>query len=179
MNRALIAAVALFGLISLTGCGAVRLMGLTLPTGVTRTTGPPGPRCAGCIPANPSGPKGATVLAGGGALTDNANDSYVAWGSFLVSGTESTVAIPVPFGGTLTNLKVSVSTAPGTGASWTFTVDKNKSATAVSCSVAGAATSCGDSSLVAVVTGDKLDLRVTPFGTPALATITWSVTITP
>jgi hypothetical protein len=171
------AVLTLIGLAGLAGCTF-----LTRPPGLSGShgrTGPVGPAMGGG-PARPHGPNRATVLAGGGALTDNATDSYVAWGSFLVSGTESAVAIPLPpVGRTLSNLKVSVSKAPRTGASWTFTVDKNKSATVLTCSVGGAATSCSDSSLLAVVTGDKLDLRVTPFGKPALATITWSVTIAP
>ena len=124
-------------------------------------------------------PNRGTRLQGGGALTDNAKDSYVAWGSFDVSSTERTVAIPVPFGGTLTDLHVSVATAPGTGASWTFTVDKNGSATVLTCSITGVATTCTDASLLAVVKGDKIDLAVKPFGAPALATITWSVRLLP
>ena len=175
MHRALIALVALIGLIGLTGC---TVPGLTWQTGGTGATGPTGPGPTG--PSGPpTGPKGATVLSGGGTLADNTNDSYVAWGSFAVSSTESTVAIPVPFGGTLTDLHVSVATAPGTGASWTLTVDKNESATALTCSIAGVATSCSDMSLVAVAVADKIDLAVTPFGTPALATVIWSATIRP
>ena len=176
MNRALIAAVALVGLSGLTGC-----MGLTWPTGVTghpRSTGGCRPTCGPCGPCGPHGPSGPTVLSGGGNLTDNTNDSYVAWGSFLVASKESTVAIPVPFGGTVSNLQVVVTAAPGTGASWTFTVDKNGSATVLACSIAGVATTCSDASLLAVGAGDNVDLDVTPFHTPALATIAWSVTIT-
>jgi hypothetical protein len=148
------------------------------PTGETGTTGPHGPACTGCFPPGPTGSTDA-VLPGIGALTDNTNDSYVAWGVSLVSGTESTVKIPPLFGGTLSDLRVELTTAPGTGASWTLTVDKNGSATALSCTIPVAATTCGDASLVTVVAGDTLDLDVTPFGAPALTAIKWSATITP
>ena len=183
MNRALIAVVALICLAGLTGCTF-----LTGPSGLYGSAGrtvPTDPSMCGLCgpgPGGPSGPTGpyhALALRGGGTLTDNVNDSYIAYGSFLVSGTESTVEIPVPVGGTLSNLEVFVATAPGTGASWTLTVDKNGSATVLTCSVAGAATNCRDSSLVAVAVGDALELRVTPFGTPELATITWSATLRP
>jgi hypothetical protein len=115
---------------------------------------------------------------GGGALTDNTNPSYV--GSATVSGTESTVQIPLPPGySTITDLQVFVATAPGTGTSWTITVDKNGSASALSCSVAGTGQTCSDSSLVAVTAGDLIDLKVTPFTSPALTTITWTAKLLP
>jgi hypothetical protein len=47
----------------------------------------------------------------------------------------------------------------------------------MTCSIAGHATKCRDSSRVALAIGDKLDLDVTPFGAPALTTITWSAKI--
>jgi hypothetical protein len=74
---------------------------------------------------------------------------------------------------------VFVTTAPGTGASWTLTVDKNGTATPLSCAIAGVATTCNDSSVPAVVAGDKIDLDVTPFGSPALTNITWSAKLLP
>jgi hypothetical protein len=175
MNRMLVALVALIGLTGLTGC-----MGLTWPTGVH---GPPmpcrpcGPSGTGPVPPNTKG--GPTVLSGLGVLTHNEHDSYVPYGMALVSGTEDPVSIPVALGGTLSNLRVKITMPPGAGSSWTFTVDKNRMATALSCSIAGAGTSCADASLVGVAVGDKLDLDVTPFGKPALATVTWSVRLTP
>jgi hypothetical protein len=96
-----------------------------------------------------------------------------------ISGTESTVEIPFPHSGTVSNLQVYITTAPGGGGSWTLTVDKNGTATALQCSISGAGTTCSDSSLVTIVAGDKIDLDVTPFGSPALTTISWSATVTP
>lgn len=179
MNRAVIAVVALICLTGLTGCAL--LAGPPVLSGPPGRTVPTSPSMCGgpCGPSGPSGPNHALVWAGGGHLTDNVNDSYVAWGQFSVSGTEINAEIPVPVGGTFSDLQVHLSTAPGTGASWTLTVDKNESATALTCSVTGAATSCTDSSRVAVVPGDLIDLDVTPFGRPALALITWSASITP
>jgi hypothetical protein len=97
----------------------------------------------------------------------------------LISGTENNVEIAVPQGGTVSNLQVRLTTAPGAGASWTLTIDKNGGATALTCSIAGVATTCSDASTVTFVNGDTIDLDVTPFSTPALATISWSATITP
>ena len=161
------------------------------PTGVDGPTGSYGPTgCQGpCGPVGPTGPgdmfgpsgpgPGPIEWAGGGAVTDNTSDSYVAAGSFDISGAESAVEIPVPSDGTVSDLQVVVQTAPETGSSWTLTVDKNGTATALTCPIADLATTCTDSSLVAVAVGDKLDLDVTPFGSPALTTITWSAVVTP
>jgi hypothetical protein len=183
VNRALIVVVAVVGLAGLTGCGVLTgMFGVARPTGppdrhVPTVTGPMGPVMTGG-PRPPTGPNGPELLAGMGDLTDSMNNSYVAYGVALVSGTESTVEIPVPVAGTLSDLQVRVTTAPRTGASWTFTVDKNGSATGMSCAIEEVATTCNDSSLVAVAVGDKIDLDVTPFGTPALATVIWSAKIT-
>jgi hypothetical protein len=106
----------------------------------------------------------------------------MAWGSSVISPTEdATVQIPIGSGySTITDLQVFVSTAPGTGSSWTLTVDKNGSATALSCFIQDTATSCSDAgSQVAVVAGDTIDLHVAPFSSPALTTISWSAKLTP
>jgi hypothetical protein len=120
------------------------------------------------------------VITGGGLLTDNSNDSFTAYNMSLISGTESAVETPLAnVGSTLTDLHVRVSTAPGGTASWTLTIDKNGNATALSCTITGAATTCNDSSLVPVSPGDTITLKVTPFGSPALTNLIWSAKITP
>lgn len=119
------------------------------------------------------------MLFGLGTLTDNVNDSYSAVGTSFISGTENIVELPVPTGGTISNLHVVLTAAPGSGSSWTLTLNKNGAASALSCSIANAQTTCNDASLVTVVDGDVIDLHIAPFTTPTLATIKWSATITP
>jgi hypothetical protein len=119
------------------------------------------------------------VWTGGGVVTTNASDSYVAYGENLISGTEGDVEMPFPHSGTMSNLQVYLTTAPGAGNSWTLTVDVNGTATALTCTIANAATSCTDSSLVTITAGDLIDLRVTPVGSPALTRLGWSATVTP
>jgi hypothetical protein len=127
----------------------------------------------------PPGPNDATTLSGGGTLTTNANDAFIAYGSFQISGTESTVQVPLPFTGTVTKLRVFVTTAPGAGNDWVLTVRKNETNTALTCTIAGAFTTCNDNSVVTITAGDLLDLRVSPTGSPELTTITWSAKIAP
>ncbi len=121
-------------------------------------------------------------MSGGGSLTDNSSDSYVAWGTISgVSATEGPVEFPLPPGySSVTDLQVHVTTAPGGGAQWTLTVDKNGTATALTCTIAGAAQNCSDPSVVAVSAGDLIDLDVTPTGSPAVPTnISWSAKLLP
>jgi hypothetical protein len=114
-------------------------------------------------------------------LTDDTNDSFLPWGMNGVSPTESAVEVPIAnVGTTITDLHVRLTTAPGTGASWTLTIDKNGTATALFCTISGVATTCNDSSLVAVSPGDTITLKATPFTTPATpTTLSWSAKITP
>lgn len=71
-------------------------------------------------------------------------------------------------GGTLSNLVVDLSVAPGAGKSWTVTVMKNDGATSLSVVVSGTDTSGEDATnTVNVVAGDRVCLRLTPTGTPA------------
>ncbi|MDX6481331.1 MAG: hypothetical protein QOG85_1841 [Gaiellaceae bacterium] len=134
---------------------------------------------SGPMPCGPSAPHGALVVSGGGALSDNAHDSYVAWGTSLVSANEGRVEIPLPGVFSVTDLQVRITTAPGGGSSWTLTVDKDGSATALTCSINGAATTCSDASLFAVAVGDLIDLHVTPIGSPRIARISWSAKLVP
>jgi hypothetical protein len=174
MKRRILGIVAAFIVLTAVvgGCGGARRS--TLGASTDRQ-GPPG---TGTAPT-PGPRNGSTVLQGLGALTDNARHSYVAYGAAFVSGKESNVELPVPVGGTLSELHVLGTAAPGAGASWTPTVDRNGTPTTLTCSIAGPARSCTDSSRVALAFGDKLDLEVTPFGKPVLTKILWSAKITP
>lgn len=70
--------------------------------------------------------------------------------------------------GTLQNLRVKVTVAPGAGKDWTFTVMKNGSATGIVLTVADAATSGADTTnTVSYADGDTISLRAVPTGTPA------------
>ena len=84
------------------------------------------------------------------------------------SGTEFFAETVFPISGTLRNLYVEVSTAPGGGNSRTFTVRKNSTSTALTCTIAGAATSCSDLvNTVTIAAGDTAVLQHTPSGSPA------------
>lgn len=70
--------------------------------------------------------------------------------------------------GTLRNLRVRLTTAPGAGTSWDVTLYKNNSATAITLSIADAATSASDTSNTAsVAVGDTVSYLFTRNGATA------------
>src|SRR5437868_4986959 len=75
-------------------------------------------------------------------------------------GTETEVQLPMPANGTVQELHATLSVAPGSGNSVTFTIRKNGSSTSVTCTISGTATSCGDSSnAIGFATGDLISMQ--------------------
>lgn len=87
------------------------------------------------------------------------------------STTEANNRTVVPIAGTLGNLRVNMSAAPG-GTSRTFTLYQNGSPTAVSCVITAAATVCNDTDTVSIAAGDRITLEDVPAGTPGTGTQT-------
>lgn len=77
----------------------------------------------------------------------------------------------------LANFYMEVSVAPGVGKSWTFTVMKNGSATALEVVISGTDTSATDSiHTVSYAAGDTISLRSVPSGTPtSTGSIYWNL----
>lgn len=78
------------------------------------------------------------------------------------------------------NFYVRLSAAPGSGLTFTFTLDKNGSPGAVTCAISGTtATTCSDTThSVTYAQGDTIDLRATVTGgnwPGASHTVTWTV----
>src|SRR5438093_7901021 len=95
---------------------------------------------------------------------------HSARGALLHEPTVTMVEIPIGVTGTLSNLYVTLTTAPGAGQSWVLTVDVNGTATALTCTITNTNTTCSDASLVSVTAGDTVDLDVSPVGSPAVTT---------
>lgn len=74
------------------------------------------------------------------------------------------------------SLKVNASVAPGSGKSYTITIQKNGSDTAITCQIADTATTCKDfNNISAIAVGDNFSAKVTPSGTPASSVIAISI----
>ena len=95
---------------------------------------------------------------------------------------ETVVQLPLPVSGTLRNLRVRVSVAPGPVTApvqqWTFTVRINGANTALSCVIAEAATSCADLANSVVITeGQLISMQIVPSGNPSTNKLNWSMRI--
>ena len=143
-------------------------------------TGPAGARGATGLqgPAGSQGAAGATgatgatgaagvnrdIIGGGdggcGTLAGPATDWVGMFGAACES-TEAEAQLPMPATGTIQELHATMSSAPGTGNSVTFTIRKNGTSTAVACTVSGSATSCADSvNAVGFGTGDLISVQI-------------------
>lgn len=94
------------------------------------------------------------------------------WGT--VEATRSQV---VPHAMTLDRLRVAVTTAPGAGKSYQFTLMVNGVASTLTCIISGTATSEQDiAHSVSLNAGDTISLRCTPTGTPAASGVCyWTI----
>lgn len=117
---------------------------------------------------------------GGSSDTSLEDDKTRYVGLVSVSGTVSSVYMPLPVGGTLKNLQVRLSGNPGSGKSYTFTVMNGSNATALTCTVAGSsATTCTGSGTVVLDAGDAISLRSQPNSKPSKRSVAWSLLIEP
>jgi hypothetical protein len=137
-------------------------------------TGPPGP------PGTP----GSSFLAGssGGQLSTGNNGSgcggLIGVGSCAQVGNDGLVQQVIPVSGTLHDLYVTVSAAPGAGVHerWALIVDG--AGTAVGCDVDNLATSCSDTTdSFPLAAGDTvwLEATETTIGGAAPAAVSWSI----
>lgn len=77
--------------------------------------------------------------------------------------------------GTIKYLRVILNVAPGVGEDWVFTLMLNGAPTALTCTIADAATSNSDmANSVAVVVGDSVSLRCATTGSPVAADAYWT-----
>lgn len=84
------------------------------------------------------------------------------FGANCVATPEAASQLALPANGTVQELHATLSAAPGTGNSVTFTIRKNGVSTSVACTISGSATSCADSSNgVAFSTSDLLSVQIT------------------
>ncbi len=84
------------------------------------------------------------------------------------NATESFTYHIAPTSGVFKNLTIRLSTAPGSGKSYAYTLMKNGVATALTATVSNTSTTASDTSnTVSVSAGDTLTLRCVPSGTPA------------
>lgn len=116
------------------------------------------------------------LLGRGGALSTAASRYYGPGSNNATSGvtTDASARQVMAQAGTFLSLTARVILAPGTGTSWVFTLVKNGVDTAMTCTIADAATSAGDAAHpIDYVAGDTVSIKVAPVGTPAATSPTF------
>jgi len=110
------------------------------------------------------------IMAGSNSLPSTSTVNYShPFGNLLTwNVTENNQRSVIAVDGTSSNFYANVATAPGAGTSWAFTLVKNGVDTAITCTIADAATSCSDLvNTVALAPGDTYSVKSAPTGTPA------------
>lgn len=131
----------------------------------------------GCLPA------GTTVLGGSAAgqtLTPGTPAYFFPGGSVLF--TVSNVASePVPTAGHASHLFVYMTSAPGSGQTYAFTLIHNGTASSLAATVSGTATTASDTTdSVALSAGDTIAIEVNPSsGATGSAQVTWGFVLGP
>jgi hypothetical protein len=91
------------------------------------------------------------------------------------TATEDNVSGLVAANGIIRNFSVKLTTAPGSGKSWTFKVRKNGADTGISITISDAATTGSDTSnTLSYAPGDRLSISATPSGTPTATDLRWT-----
>lgn len=106
--------------------------------------------------------------------------AFIGIGSvFTVS--EQNAQIPVPFAATLRNLFVRSAGTAGVGETYTYTLQVNTVATALTAQIAGgSATTASDTThSVTVAAGDLIDIKIVTSGGASVTTHNWSMEIDP
>lgn len=112
------------------------------------------------------------IFGGTGFEVDGGTDLYV--GSIIDTDRDA-VAIPLP-AISLTNLYVASSIAPGTGETFTFTVYKGSTPTAMTTQISGSGTSASYSaSTITFTAGEKFSVRIVTSAGAQTAFLTYSV----
>lgn len=95
---------------------------------------------------------------------------------FSWQSSETRVQTPMPTGGTIKELCINLSAAPGAGTSYTFTLRKNGIATSLTVTISDTNTQGSDLvNTVSFNAGDEVDIEVVPSGTPTARKATWSI----
>ena len=174
--------------------GAVGPLGPTGPKGDAGSQGPAGPQgLAGSEgPAGPQGPDGPQgslglqgspgpigpagsqfLMIGGGASLAPGDTKYLPmFGVYNTIGEPTTLSV-LPAGGTVSEFRVHLDSAPGLGQSAIVTVRKNGSDTSVTCTISGASTDCSYSGSVDFSAGDLLNLTLVGSAGAVFSRLTW------
>ncbi len=130
------------------------------------------------------GHRGKTFLAGSSGGQQTKGISFTGCGQYIglgsCSNTQAVVEQVVPISGTLHDLYVHLSAAPGTGVHERWQINVRSGGTSLACNIDGTATTCNNTAVSFPVTaGDTVTLEAseTTIGGAAPAAVTWAVQV--
>jgi hypothetical protein len=105
---------------------------------------------------------------------------FPASGPYTSNVSVDNVSQPMPVAGTLKNLYVDKTHAPGAGKSYSYTIMKNEAVTSLGVTIADAATSASDTSnTVSIAAGDTIAMRQVRTNGPASSGAGWGIEFEP
>lgn len=104
------------------------------------------------------------------AATSATQTRYAGFISIFTTTNDSSVLSVIAANGIIEGFYVYLSAAPGSGKSYAFTLQKNSSATGLTCTVADLNTSCSYLGTLSLSAGDTLSIKQVPSGTPTVVT---------
>jgi len=155
--------------------GATGPVGLTGPSG----TGPTGPGQGDDFGIFTGGTLGSVIGANYGVqLSPGTSPLYLGPGNGVAIDDDS-AEVPLP-GGTLSDLTVTVSVAPGGANSYTFTADNLGAPLTPTCTISGTGRYCRDETHVATITdGEVVGVAATATAGAATTDVAWSANFVP
>jgi hypothetical protein len=115
------------------------------------------------------------VGGGGNDALSTTSVRYVGLFTQQTAAAEDDVQQAMTVAGTLSRLRVRLTSAPGAGKSYAVVVRRDGADTSLGCSVAGASQACADDDhAVPFDEGSLISLRVQPSGTPTGADMSWT-----
>jgi hypothetical protein len=160
--------------------------GIQGPKGDTGDMGPTGLQGAAGLPGEKgdkgdkgdTGAVGPTIMMGtsGGSSLSGTQPRYGILGGSGINSKEGSVQQVLPVAGIANNFYVRISTQPGSGKSYTFTLRKNSADTPLTCTIIGTATACNnDSDAISLNSGDVISIKITPNSNPSSVTGSWAI----
>lgn len=120
------------------------------------------------------------IYMGGGGYNTGSATGYHSVHNYFRETTEKFVRAPVPFAGQADKFYVKMSTTPGSGKSYAFTLRQNGSDTSLTCTISDSSTTCSDTSnTVSLSAHDTLTVSVVPTNTPSNAYVGFGMIIDP
>lgn len=113
-------------------------------------------------------------------MPTGATNYMTIYGTTVATTTVAAATTTMPTAGVVDKMYIAMSGTPGAGKSYALTLYKNGLATALTCTVSDAATTCNEpTATVTFAAGDSIAMESVPTGTPTARTLKWGFRFLP